>query len=213
MPEPTYTYDPISGTYRNATTGEAVSDDDLRAADEALIAALTLILVGLTRDLQAGKLDLATWQLQMSANLKVGHLAVGTAGYGGLAELSPSRLAVIEGAVRTQLEYLDGWARKLANGNAPLDGTMLTRAGLYGQAVRGTAGDVAGRQAELHGAVFERNKLNPAEHCRGCLAADAAGWVRIGTLPPPGQRTCRGNCRCHLIYRTQAEMDAARNAA
>lgn len=205
MPEPTYTYDPISGEFRNAATGQIVSDDELRAADEALIAALTLLLVGLTKNLQAGTLDLATWQLQMTSNLKAGHLAVGAAGYGGLAELSPSRLAVIEARLTTELGYLDNWARALAGGDAPLDDRMLVRAGLYGQAVRGTAGDIAGRQAALGGAVEERNVLDAAESCVGCRAATRAGWVRIGTLPPVGQRNCLANCACHLIYRTAAE--------
>jgi hypothetical protein len=209
MPEPTYLYDPITGRYTNAASGKTLSDEEIREeGHEALIAALTLILVGLTRDLQAGKLDLAAWQLQMSANIKAAHTAVGAVGYGGLAELSPSRLAVLEGAVGKQLGYLDNWARGLADGTAPLDGTMLTRAGLYGQAPRGTWGEVQARQAALHGAAFEKNQLHPADHCAGCLAATDAGWVRLGTLPPPGQRTCRSRCKCRMIYRTQLEMEA-----
>ena len=202
-------YDPIRDQYVNATTGEPLSDAEIREGNEALIAALTLILVGLTRDLQAGKLGLAEWQLQMTANIKAAHTAVGAVAYGGLAELSPSRLAVLESAVQTQLEYLDAWARGLADGSVPLDGTMLTRAGLYGEAPRGTWGDVEARQAALRGAAFEKNQLHPADHCAGCLAATAAGWVRIGTLPPPGQRTCRSRCKCRLIYRTRLEMEAA----
>jgi hypothetical protein len=205
MPELLYTYDPITGEYRNATTGDPVSDDDLRAADEALIAALTLLLLGLTRELQAGSIDLAAWQLQMMAQLKAGHLAVGAAGYGGLAELSPSRLAVIETRLQTEFGYLDAWARGLVDGTAPLDDRMLVRAGLYGQAVRGTAGDIAGRQAALHGADEERNVLDAKESCRGCLAATRAGWVKIGTLPPIGQRICLANCKCSIIYRSRQE--------
>ncbi len=205
MPEPTYQYDPVTDTYRNATTGAPLSEEERRDADEALIAALALLLVGLTRDLQAGKMDLAEWQLAMTTTLKAGHLAVGAAGYGGLAELSPSRLAVIESKVATQLGYLDAWAQGLAGGSAPLDDRMLVRAGLYGQAVRGTGSDIARSQAALRGATEERNVLDAKESCIGCLAATRAGWVRIGTLPPIGQRTCLANCKCEIRYRMAVE--------
>lgn len=59
--------------------------------------------------------------------------------------------------------------------------------------------------------LFERNVLAPADHCHtktdpkgnitlGCVEVDAAGWQPIGTLPPPGTRTCTTHCKCHMIY-------------
>ena len=37
--------------------------------------------------------------------------------------------------------------------------------------------------------------------CEDCIMYDAAGWVPIGALPPPGERCrCHDRCRCQVIY-------------
>lgn len=59
---------------------------------------------------------------------------------------------------------------------------------------------------------YEQNVLGNADHCRdgydkqgnfvtdGCIEITAAGWKPIGSFPPPGQRTCQMNCKCHMRY-------------
>lgn len=77
--------------------------------------------------------------------------------------------------------------------------------------VRGYAGEARVQffQAEREalrgtGKVFEqRRRLNPAEHCRGCVRYASMGWRPLGELPPPGDGStpCGSYCRCTMETR------------
>jgi hypothetical protein len=76
------------------------------------------------------------------------------------------------------------------------------------QAARTTYEQIRLRGMEEAGFVQERNVLDPgAESCEQCLTLTAAGWRPIGSMPPPGERTCLYNCRCRLERRGAAEGD------
>ncbi len=116
----------------------------------------------------------------------------------------------VEAEVARQLGYLDAFADDVAGGRVPLDGRFVRRAMLYGgvgwafyQMLRS---QVAGRR----GYTEEQNVLDPsAEHCQGCIAETDRGWQPLGTLSPPGDRTCLSNCRCYLEYRNSETGEVA----
>lgn len=208
MPDPIYTYDPATGVYTDAS-GDPVGEQTIRDAVETAIAALVLVLMGLTQDLKDGALTLSAWRSSMRAQITAAHLAVGSLGAGGLAALEPATTALLDTAVKAQLAYLDAWAAELASSSVPMTPAALARAGLYAQAPRGTFQAGLGLAATRKGMSEESNLLHAAESCASCRAATAAGWVKIGVLPPVGGRSCLSNCRCVLAYRSAADARTA----
>jgi hypothetical protein len=65
--------------------------------------------------------------------------------------------------------------------------------------------------------LLERNRLDDkAMHCAsevftaGCPELTELGWVPIGSLPPPGTRTCRGQCRCSLEFADEDDVNESK---
>jgi hypothetical protein len=104
--------------------------------------------------------------------------------------------------LRTQYQYLDGFAQDVASGKQMMDGTLAVRASLYALAATGTNREMERRQARLRGEQQERNQLGAADHCPGCLDQTARGWQPIGSLVPVGSRSCLARCHCSMTYRT-----------
>jgi hypothetical protein len=102
--------------------------------------------------------------------------------------------------IRDQYAYLRDFANGIADGSVPLDGRLIARAGMYGQAARTTFNAVIARDQPARGYVAERNVLGSAEHCAACESESARGWVPIGSLSIPGTRTCLGRCHCRIAY-------------
>jgi hypothetical protein len=121
------------------------------------------------------------------------------------------------------MDRLRGFGEQLEQGDerAGTERQVVTRTGQYAggghtvyqevrRASHGRARNSDGQPLYL----MERNRLDDkAAHCRtdtftvGCPELTDLGWVPIGTLPPPGTRTCRGHCRCDLEF-TNDESEA-----
>jgi hypothetical protein len=156
----------------------------------------------LTSQLQSGGMSLADWQTGMMAEMKAAHVAAGVAAHGGRAQMAPADWGAVGRRLRDQYGYLRDFAAQIADGRQPLDGRLIARAKLYGQASRATFTAIKGRDEQARGMRFERNVL-AGEACPGCLDQSARGTVAIGTLVPIGQRRpCLVNCRCHIVYST-----------
>lgn len=81
-------------------------------------------------------------------------------------------------------------------------GRFIARAESYGACVWGYAQEIA-RATYVRNQVFdqERLELGDAEHCPGCLEDSAKGFVPIGSLRSIGDRQCRTNCYCRMVYK------------
>jgi hypothetical protein len=198
-----FTYAPRAGRYRDAS-GRFVPESAVRVAVDAVTDAGTERIADLTRQLQAGTLPLARWQQQMSVELKTLHVATAMVANGGRQQMAPSDYGRVGARLREQYQFLGQFAADLASGKQPLDGRLLARAELYGQAARAGFEAERRRLAGIRGESEERNVLHPADHCRECLSETARGWVRIGTLVPVGQRICRTRCHCTIRTRKGA---------
>jgi hypothetical protein len=81
-------------------------------------------------------------------------------------------------------------------------GQFIARAESYGAAVWGNAQEIA-RATYAREAIFDQEhlELGDAEHCQDCLDDSARGFVSIGSLRNIGDRQCRTNCACRMVYR------------
>lgn len=203
------TYDARSGRYR-ADDGRFVPAAEVRRAVDNLADLSSQRMAALTTRLQSGALSLADWQQQAMAEVKSAHLAGGIAAHGGRDRMAPADYGLIGRRIRDEYGFLRQWAADIASGAAPLDGRLLSRAQLYGQAARGTYEAVRARDERNRGNDQERNVLHGGDHCTLCPALSARGWVPIGSLPPIGSRPCKARDRCSLEYRVApAQAEAA----
>ena len=196
-----FSFDPTTGRYRDAA-GRFVPDQSIRRALDVVLDAQAQTMRLLSQQLMDGTIMLADWQLAMMQATKAVHL-VGTAvAHGGWSQLDQSDFGWAGQRIRTQYSYLNRFAADIASGRQNLDGTLLARSELYAQAGRATHRAAERRLATKRGLAEEKNLLGAADHCAGCLAETARGWVKIGTLVPCGSRDCLVRCHCSLTYRT-----------
>lgn len=200
-PSPTqYNYDPRSRRYRD-TNGRYISAQAVRSAVDQLITAEAATLRQHAQDMLDGKINFAEWQLRSLATIKTLHVAVGIAGNGGRNNTSPGDYAYMGNLLKTQYQYFRGMVADIKKGKQRLDGTLLARIEMYGQAARGTYHNVMQRGAMDAGLTESRRTLGVSDHCQGCLSEAARGWVPIGQSKPIGTVECKSNCRCDLIFR------------
>lgn len=113
--------------------------------------------------------------------------------------------ADVQSAVITQVArqdaYLADFEQEVRSGQQAANGTIVSRAGMYGQATWAVGMNTLAAVAEGRGMISERLVLGEADHCQECPADAGLGWVGIGELKPIGDRRCLVNCRCHMEWR------------
>lgn len=196
-----FVWSPESARYRDTSTGRFVPAAEVRGAVDAVIQATSERLQQITGGLQSGALTIEDWRALMAQEIKYLHLATGTAANGGWAQISQADFGWIGQRLRTQYQYLDGFAQDVASGKQAMDGTLAVRASLYAEASRATNREMERRQARLRGEQQEKSNLGAADHCSGCLSEAAKGWATLGSLIPVGSRTCMSRCHCWFTYR------------
>lgn len=192
-----------AGAFRDTATGRIVTTTQ---ATEALFGALDegkRGIVQMGQLLQNGTIDLQSWQRGMLDHIMRSHTNAYSLAAGGYANMTAADKAALEAVIDAQRRYLENFAREIADGTVKLDGAFLVRAQMYEEAAHITyEGALRDRAMSNLAITAERNVLDPyvKEHCRGCLAQAALGWVPKGTLLPIGSRDCRVNDRCTIEY-------------
>lgn len=198
---PFYRWNPVALRYIDSR-GRFVSRDEVRSAIDRALDQTEKRIRRITNDLRSGRMTLAKWELAMQQQIKNVHLYNAAAARGGFAQLTKADLGRVGQIVRRQYEYLDGFAAKLARGTTALDGRMVVRASMYGQAGRGTYHKVDRSVHRDRGFREERSLLETGgRSCDECILEDARGWVPIGDVIPIGARTCLSRCRCGIEFR------------
>jgi hypothetical protein len=195
-----YSYNPRSRRYHDRASGRFVSAKRVRFAVDTIIDKESAKLRNVAQQLVDGSINLAEWQIQTAALVKNLHVAMGLAANGGLHNTSAADLGFIGTQLKEQYQYLRDFALQIKKGEQALDGTLVARAALYGQAARGTYERVVARAARNGGATQEKSVLGAADHCSKCVGEAKKGWQPIGTLIPIGERTCLANCHCTFQY-------------
>lgn len=181
-----------------------------RPVDPAVVEAqLQRVLDGLEEETRTLSADVTKpvddWARGMVDIVKATALIGSAFALGGWVRLSLPVIGDIAAGIRSELGYLDKFARDVAAGLVRRDGRFVRRSQLYAQAGWQVYGAWRGYQARRRGYTEERSVLDPsAEHCSACVDESGKGWQPIGTLVPVGNRQCRGSCRCTMIYRNAA---------
>lgn len=196
-----YTYDVISRSYRNVSTGRYVPATEVRSAVDQVIDAQESNFTSTASQLISGQITLADFQRQTAANIKTLHIATGLAANGGVNNAGPDDIAHINDLIDRQYQFLRNMGNDIEMGTQPMDGRLLARVRLYAHAARGTYEDVVRRLARVGGALQEKRVLGVADHCIGCLEQVTLGWQPIGTLKDIGDTPCYTLCRCHFIFK------------
>lgn len=155
----------------------------------------------LAQALRDGRISLQAWRDIMAIEIRNLHAASAAVAKGGWGKMTPADWGRVGSAVRKELWYLNRMAGEIVSGKQRLDGTLLRRAAMYGQAGKKTFANQQGVEADRLGYDEEHSELGAAEHCDECVGEADRGWVSIGSLIPIGFRLCMNNCACKMSYR------------
>ncbi len=201
-----FTYDPVSARYRDKSTGQYVAEKKVidLVAGASKNGYDTFLADSMERNTQQyidGNISIKQWQAKMRKDIKDLHIVAATAGKGGREMMTKADWGRTGGRLKQQYAYIDSFAWELASGDVS-DAKAIQRARMYSGTSKTAYGDGRTAAAMEMGFTEERRVLNPAEHCPDCIAYAALGWVKINTLPEPGQQSqCLTNCKCTKIYR------------
>lgn len=189
------------GAYRGSN-GRIISQVQVREALDGYVDNSQNVSRDLGGLLREGQISLADWQLQMRAHIKDVHLTAAAAQRGGWDNMTQADFGRVGQRIRVQYEYLDNFAKQIADGTQPLDGRFLVRSQMYTDASVATYDRFEVNAFNTAGFDEERSILEPgARHCGLCESEAARGWQPIGSIIPIGERTCLTRCRCTKEYR------------
>lgn len=197
------------GFIRQAAIIAAVDDFRDTASEQASTAVAAVY---------AGTVDVEVWQAETAQTLRSVALATVAAGVGGTGRLSGDDLNASSNGLTFHLERLQRFAEDIAGGRLTAEAAQR-RAALYPESIVVGNYDVTRQRShDVAGFTLERNILDPdADHCRrtvttppgvpDCPELTRAGWLPIGSMPAPGLRICKWNCRCHFDFRRESPED------
>lgn len=206
-------FDRPSQRFRDLSTGRFVSERAVRDGVDRTADLASARLGELTSRFRTGEIGAVQWQTEMLAQIKQAHISAALAAYGGRDAMTPQRWGTVGQIIRREYAFARAFAADVLSGRQRQNGRMDARARLYGQSIRGTYENIRRREVANAGLRWERNVRHSSESCAQCVNASRQGWVPIGTLPPVGSRTCRGNCRCTISYTNNPQSECAEAAA
>jgi hypothetical protein len=204
-----FTWDDNAGRYRGPN-GTFVANTAVRQVVDDVADKASERMAALALRLQQGQISLATFQSDFMREIKLSQSAAAVLAHGGSQQMTFSRWGAVGSRVREQYKYAQGFAEDVASGKQPLNGSLLSRAKQYGQAVRVSYERAFGRDQLMRGYTSERNILGAVDkHCSECVAQSSRSWVGIGELVPIGRRRCRSQCRCTIRYSKRDVQEVA----
>jgi hypothetical protein len=153
-------------------------------------------------ELIQGKITLKEFQLWGEREIAKVHLMNNAAAKGGWAQQNQADYGRIGTQVKKELKDWRTYCVKLETGERPINGFVRNAARGIVASGRQSFHIEMTRQMGTRGFTQERNVLHDKDKaCDGCLAEDARGWVAIGELIPPGERSpCAASCLCTVDY-------------
>lgn len=200
-------------------SGSPLSDSDLKSLAILFALAVEHDMREMAQKVANGTITIEEFQAWMAQETKNLYVALAALGAGGADQLTAEQLEAVRGeaskapGLAFSLARLQLFAAAIASGDDGTVESIINRAAAYADS---STSIFEGAKRISHTNVvddkgrplyaFERNILGEADHCspgpdtEGCPELTDAGWVPIGTMPLPGLRTCRQNCKCRMQY-------------
>ena len=154
----------------------------------------------ITKDLLSGKINVSTWEQKTAQSIRNLAIYQYSLGIGGIKQMDWRDHAEISGKVNLQYQYLRGFSRDIIQGNLS-EAQILARVQMYYNKTRHFYEDGRLEGHARNGFLWERRVLTAFHSCDDCVRYSGVGWVKIGTLPNPGENCqCRANCKCVKYY-------------
>ncbi len=200
-----YTWDASALRFRGST-GRFVANEAVRGAVDAYSDAIAERMREATRKLNAGKVDVDTWQRTMCGHVKDAATASGLIGAGGKEQDSPEVRARIKQEVKFQYGFLRDRADAIRSGDQAKDDGLVAIAAQYAGTATKSYEKVRRGANQDAGYREERRRLSGgAKHCGPCVGHSARGWVAVDDsepLPHIGEDCdCNSGCKCGFEYR------------
>jgi len=201
-----FKFDPKRGEYINNANGTIVKQDALETEIDAYIGYVGDNIAFQTQRLVDGKISIPAWQRAMRKEMRDSWRTQYILGAGGVEQMTQADWGRIGGRLNQQYKYLNGFADAIVDADFTDDKEakkILDRASMYADA-RTSFYD--GRTSVKKRADFKEERrvliANDKNNCANCEEFASRGWVKIGTLPEPGQGSqCLTRCRCDKEYR------------
>jgi hypothetical protein len=184
---------------RDAVKERRLSPEQGRRIVRRLIGDAGALVRSATDALVAGVLRLGPWFGAMRDALLPRHFAASFAVLNH-PEPPPADLDAIAAESRRQVGFLERFRGQLATAQQLLSGAAA-RSELYAAGIWAVSQAVGREKATRDGYQQEISRLGVSDHCSGCLHEAGLGWQPIGTLTPPGERTCLARCQCFYEWR------------
>jgi len=154
----------------------------------------------ITKDLLSGKINVSTWEQKTAQSIRNLAIYQYSLGIGGIKQMDWRDHAEISGKVNLQYQYLRGFSRDIIQGNLS-EAQILARVQMYYNKTRHFYEDGRLEGHARNGFLWERRVLAAFHSCDDCVRYSGVGWVKIRTLPNPGESCqCRANCKCVKYY-------------
>jgi hypothetical protein len=190
-----WTWDDRSKWYLN--DGEPITWDEMKTAIDDVRSRFQERIDEATDTLLNGG-SLATWENAIALIIVELSYSLFNFGLG-----SESNGETIGDRIRTQLEYLRGFAEAIGRGELT-DVAIRYRASMYSLDAANSFYDGQDAAHPIDEYQSYRNVLGGGEqHCGECPRLTYKGWVKRDSLPAIGRRQCMMFCKCHLEYRKQ----------
>lgn len=211
---PGFTFSQSAARFRDTSTGRFVARQRVNSLVEAQVNRAEERLGNIVQSLFAKEIAPGVAQDMMRDELRRLSLQEIALGKGGMDKLTFRDYGRAGNQLRDTYQRMTMLTRDVEAGTVSVPQAMQRVRGYVGEARK----DFYVTQRETMAATgrkFEqRRRLNPAEHCRGCIRYASMGWRPLGQLPEPGSgdTPCGIYCRCTMETReVTPEMLAERN--
>lgn len=194
---PDFTFNKRTRTY--SRDGRPVKSETLRLWVSEILEGARGQMKEVTEEFTAGTINRAAWTLQMRQLISRSHGAMWMLAQGGKDAMDSKAWGAAGQKIRSEADFLRGFERAIANGEAGTDAQVVARAQLYANGLHASyqAAVVARERAAGAKRVLRVLGTPQTEHCNDCESL--AGEYDIESVPQIGDTECGPACLCEII--------------
>ena len=198
-----WTFDQDSQRWRYPNSGRAVPEPEIRRVLEMRQESVRETMRDHARQLAAGKINAAEFEIRMRDSVKQSHLQARLLAVGGRENATQGDYGAVGQRVRREYRYLSEFSATAAKGGLS-EAQLVQRSGMYaGASVRDSY--VAGRvRSHVDAGYTQKRRTGPNDKstCNTCRTEIGGGWVAIDAPGwQIGHSECLANCRCNIEFK------------